>query len=77
MKVRPLHDRILLKRIEEKESQKGGIIIPDTAKEKPQEGLVVAVGNGKILENGTKLTLEVKEGDSRSLWEVLRNRDQG
>ena len=63
MKVRPLHDRILLKRIEEKESQKGGIIIPDTAKEKPQEGLVVAVGNGKILENGTKLTLAVKEGD--------------
>jgi chaperonin GroES len=63
MKVRPLHDRILLKRIEEKESQKGGIIIPDTAKEKPQEGLVVAVGNGKILENGTKISLEVKEGD--------------
>src|SRR3989475_11973952 len=63
MKVRPLHDRILLKRIEEKESVKGGIIIPDTAKEKPQEGVVVAVGNGKILENGTKLTLEVKEGD--------------
>ena len=63
MKVRPLHDRILLKRIEEKESQKGGIIIPDTAKEKPQEGLVVAVGNGKILENGTKLTPAVKEGD--------------
>jgi chaperonin GroES len=63
MKVRPLHDRILLKRIEEKESIKGGIIIPDTAKEKPQEGLVVAVGNGKILENGTKITLDVKEGD--------------
>jgi chaperonin GroES len=63
MKVRPLHDRILLKRIEEKESQKGGIIIPDTAKEKPQEGLVVAVGKGKILENGTKISLEVKEGD--------------
>ena len=57
MKVRPLHDRILLKRIEEKESIKGGIVIPDTAKEKPQEGLVVAVGNGKILENGTKITL--------------------
>ena len=55
MKVRPLHDRILLKRIEEKESQKGGIIIPDAAKEKPLEGLVVAVGNGKILENGTNL----------------------
>jgi chaperonin GroES len=63
MKVRPLHDRILLKRIEEKESIKGGIIIPDTAKEKPQEGLVVAVGNGKILENGTKITLDVKAGD--------------
>ena len=63
MKVRPLHDRILLKRIEEKESVKGGIIIPDTAKEKPQEAVVVAVGNGKILENGTKLTLDVKEGD--------------
>ena len=63
MKVRPLHDRILLKRIEEKESIKGGIIIPDTAKEKPQEGLVVAVGNGKILENGTKISLDVKEGD--------------
>lgn len=63
MKVRPLHDRILLKRIEEKESIKGGIVIPDTAKEKPQEGLVVAVGNGKILENGTKLSLEVREGD--------------
>ena len=63
MKVRPLHDRILLKRIEEKESVKGGIIIPDTAKEKPQEGVVVAAGDGKILENGTRLTLEVKEGD--------------
>jgi chaperonin GroES len=63
MKVRPLHDRILLKRIEEKESVKGGIIIPDTAKEKPQEGVVVAVGNGRILENGTKIPLEVKEGD--------------
>ncbi|MSO22470.1 MAG: co-chaperone GroES [Acidobacteria bacterium] len=63
MKVRPLHDRILLKRIEEKESIKGGIIIPDTAKEKPQEGLVVAVGNGKILDNGTKIALDVKEGD--------------
>ena len=63
MKVRPLHDRILVKRIEEKETVKGGIIIPDTAKEKPQEGLVVAVGNGKILDNGTKVNLEVKEGD--------------
>jgi chaperonin GroES len=63
MKVRPLHDRILVKRLEEKETLKGGIIIPDTAKEKPQEGVVEAVGNGKILDNGTKLNLEVKEGD--------------
>jgi len=63
MNVRPLHDRILIKRIEEKETVKGGIIIPDTAKEKPQEGQVLAVGNGKILENGTKLPLDVKVGD--------------
>ena len=63
MKFRPLHDRILVKRLEEKETVKGGIIIPDTAKEKPQEGVVEAVGNGKILENGTKLSLEVKVGD--------------
>ena len=63
MKVRPLHDRILVRRVEEKETVKGGIIIPDTAKEKPQEGIVEAVGNGKILENGTRLNLEVKEGD--------------
>ncbi len=63
MKVKPLHDRILVKRVEEQETIKGGIIIPDTAKEKPQEGIVKAVGNGKVLENGTKLNLEVKEGD--------------
>ncbi len=63
MKFKPLHDRILIKRLEEKETVKGGIIIPDTAKEKPQEGVVEAVGNGKILDNGTKLSLEVKEGD--------------
>jgi len=63
MKVRPLHDRLLVRRIEEKESVKGGIIIPDTAKEKPQEGEVVAAGNGKVLENGTKLALDVKKGD--------------
>ena len=55
LKVRPLHDRLLVRRIEKKETAKGGIIIPDTAKEKPQEGEVLAVGNGKILENGTKL----------------------
>jgi len=63
MKVRPLHDRLIIRRIEEKETAKGGIIIPDSAKEKPQEGQVLAVGNGKILENGTKVALEVKAGD--------------
>ena len=62
-KVRPLHDRLLVKRIEEKETVKGGIIIPDTAKEKPQEGEIIAVGNGKILDNGTKIPLDVKAGD--------------
>jgi chaperonin GroES len=64
MKLRPLHDRILVKRIEASEVVKGGIIIPDTAKEKPQEGKVVAAGNGKFLENGTRLALTVKEGDT-------------
>ena len=62
-KIRPLHDRLVVRRIEEKETAKGGIIIPDTAKEKPQEGEVLAVGNGKILENGTKIALDVKVGD--------------
>ena len=63
MKLRPLHDRILIKRIEEKETVKGGIIIPDTAKEKPQEGEVVAVGNGKKTEDGKIVPLDVKVGD--------------
>jgi chaperonin GroES len=63
MKVRPLHDRLVVRRIEEKETLKGGIIIPDTAKEKPQEGEVLAVGNGKVLENGTRVSLDVKVGD--------------
>ncbi len=63
MKVRPLHDRMVVRRIDEKETAKGGIIIPDTAKEKPQEGEVLAVGNGKILENGTRVALDVKRGD--------------
>jgi len=62
MKVRPLHDRVLIKRIEEQETIRGGIIIPDTAKEKPQEGEVVAVGSGKRLEDGKVLPLEVKKG---------------
>jgi chaperonin GroES len=63
MKVRPLHDRVIVKRIEEEDKTKGGIIIPDTAKEKPIEGKIVAAGNGKILENGNKVPLEVKKGD--------------
>lgn len=63
MKIRPLHDRILIRRIAEQETVRGGIIIPDTAKEKPQEGEVIAVGNGKILENGQRVPLDVKEGD--------------
>ena len=63
MTVRPLHDRVLIKRIEEQETVKGGIIIPDTAKEKSQEGEVISVGTGKTLENGSIVPLEVKEGD--------------
>ena len=63
MKIRPLHDRVIVQRVEEEAKTKGGIIIPDTAKEKPQEGKVIAVGPGKILENGTKTTLDVKVGD--------------
>ena len=63
MKVRPLHDRILLKRIEEKDQVKGGIIIPDTAKEKPMEGEVIAVGPGKIMEDGKRAPMDVQAGD--------------
>ena len=63
MKIKPLYDRILVKRIEEEEKTKGGIIIPDAAKEKPQEGMVVAVGDGKMLDNGQKAALQVKAGD--------------
>ena len=63
MKVKPLQDRILIKRIQEEEKTKGGIIIPDAAKEKPQEGIVVAVGDGKVLDNGTRVAPGVKAGD--------------
>lgn len=63
MKIVPLQDRILVKRIEEENRTKGGIIIPDTAKEKPQEGLVIAVGKGRVLEDGKTVPLDVKEGD--------------
>jgi chaperonin GroES len=63
MNIRPLHDRVVVKRVEEKETVRGGIVIPDTAKEKPQEGEVIAAGSGKVLENGTRLAMEVKKGD--------------
>jgi len=61
--VTPLHDRVLVKRIEEKETVRGGIIIPDTAKEKPQEGEVIAVGAGKLTDKGERIPLDVKAGD--------------
>jgi chaperonin GroES len=63
MTVKPLGDRVLVKPLEEKETKKGGIIIPDTAKEKPQEGKVIALGTGKTDENGKKIPFEVKKGD--------------
>jgi chaperonin GroES len=63
MKIRPLYDRILVKRIDEANKTAGGLCIPDTAKEKPQEALVVAVGNGKVIEDGSLRKLEVKAGD--------------
>ena len=63
MKIRPLHDRILVKRIDEEEKTKGGIIIPDTAKEKPMEGKVIAVGAGRLDDGGKRIPMEVKAGD--------------
>ena len=63
MKLRPLQDRIVVKRVEEETTTKGGIIIPDTAKEKPAEGKVVAVGNGKVADDGKRIALEIKTGD--------------
>ncbi|MBI4378498.1 MAG: co-chaperone GroES [Nitrospinae bacterium] len=63
MKIRPLFDRVIVKRVEEDLKSSGGIIIPDTAKEKPQRGKVIAVGSGKLLENGKREPIEVKEGD--------------
>jgi len=63
MAIRPLHDRVIVRRVKEEEKTKGGIIIPDTAKEKPIEGKVIAVGNGKILDDGSVRKLEVKKGD--------------
>ncbi len=63
MKIRPLQDRIIVKRVESEEKTKGGIIIPDSAKEKPIEGKVIAVGSGKVLENGERSKIDVKKGD--------------
>ncbi len=63
MNIKPLQDRVIVKRLEEEEKTSGGIIIPDSAKEKPQQGKILAVGPGKILEGGTKLDMTVKEGD--------------
>ena len=63
MKVRPLNDRIIVKRLEEEEKTKGGIIIPDSAKEKPVEGKVIAVGDGRINKDGKKIPMEIKKGD--------------
>jgi chaperonin GroES len=63
MKLRPLQDRILVQRVEEETTTKGGIIIPDTAKEKPAEGKVVAVGNGKVGDDGKRIAMEIKKGD--------------
>ena len=63
MKIRPLYDRIIVKRVDAEEKTRGGLIIPDTAKEKPIEGQVIAVGNGKVLDDGNIRSLEVKEGD--------------
>src|SRR5260370_18347732 len=72
MNVRPLHDRILVSRIEEGEQKVGGIIIPDSAKEKPMQGKVVAVGNGKVKDDGTRIALDVKAGDH-----ILFGKDSG
>ena len=63
MKIKPLQDRVIVKRIDQEEQVRGGIVIPDTAKEKPQEGEIVAVGDGKVLDNGQKLAMSVKTGD--------------
>jgi len=63
MKIRPLHDRIIVKRLDEEETTKGGIIIPDTAKEKPMEGKIIAVGNGKKADDGKVIKMDVKAGD--------------
>jgi chaperonin GroES len=64
LKIKPLHDRVVVKRLAEEEKTKGGIIIPDTAKEKPVQGKVIATGSGKVLENGTRIPPQIKAGDT-------------
>ncbi len=76
MNIRPLYDRIVVKRIEEQETKLGGLFIPDSAKEKPQEGEVVAVGKGKRLEDGKVVPLDVKTGRPHPVRQVFRQRDQ-
>ena len=76
MNIRPLHDRIVVKRIEASDGTVGGLFIPDSAKEKPHEGKVVAVSRGKRLEDGTLTPLDVSSGRSHSLREIYRQRDQ-
>ena len=61
--IRPLNDRIIVRRVEDQEQMRGGLYIPDTSKEKPQEGEVIAVGNGKLLDNGTRIAIDIKAGD--------------
>ena len=77
MKIRPLHDRVIVKRIEEERKSAGGIVIPDTAKEKPIKGKVIAVGKGKILEDGKVRPLDVKAGDKVLFGKYSRHRGQG
>ena len=76
MNVRPLHDRIIVQRIEEGEQKIGGIIIPDTAKEKPQQGKVIAAGAGKSKDDGKRIPLDVKAGDTDPVRQVLRPGNQ-
>ena len=76
MNINPLADRVLIRPLEEKEMKKGGIIIPDTAKEKPQEGEVIAVGKGRVNEKGERVALEVKKRRQGALSEIRRNRSQ-
>ena len=76
MKIRPLHDRVVVRRLEEERTTAGGIVIPDTATEKPIHGEVLAVGNGKVLDNGESRPVDVKVGDSGPVRQVLRHRGQ-